>query len=231
MFELTGWEIALLIFEALSLAGALIVIRGMRYEYGIGLFRFLSQTTRDIDTRLSVETPQTRYGNSLVMIGMAVELFFGVLVVATSLKIETSDRREIARMQFAALPRMERLERSPTIFQCLQSAPKGAVFVTFPVFDPEAKDSHLALLDLLQRSGFDAKPPPVGSNGLTGFSTPGIVMFVHKANKPPAYATAIANCLGNEFRGPIEPIRPETTPWVGPNDILIGVSADPRPAP
>jgi hypothetical protein len=157
------------------------------------------------------------------IIGCAGEQTFTVAEFAASQHLQTIDDAEIAKLKVESLPRAVRFEQSSTLLDCLKKAPKGTVFVAYAGFNNEAKETHLAVLDVLQRAGFDARPQPLNTNLFVGFSGSGILLLTHNPLEAPQYALAIRSCFGSDFRDGTGRINPATAPWVSPNAVLIGV--------
>jgi hypothetical protein len=88
-------------FEVLTASGTILVIVGLFKEYGVedllGVLTFWRKTFHP--ARVRVETWSERVGGLFVVLGIAIELVGGIGIFATSLRIETQHRRDIAALQ------------------------------------------------------------------------------------------------------------------------------------
>ena len=96
-----------------------------------------------------------RYGiaENLVIFGVLIELITDGGVFFFSERLQSFDEITIAKLNNETLSRAVRFEQSAELFACLEKAPKGTVFVAYAAFNNEAKETHLAVLDLLNRAG------------------------------------------------------------------------------
>jgi uncharacterized membrane protein YeaQ/YmgE (transglycosylase-associated protein family) len=171
--------------------------------------------------------PYRRIFLTIAIVGVVGEWLGNLAEYEFSSYLEAIDDAEISRLKSESLPRAVRFEQSSTLLDCLRKAPKGTVFVAYAGFNNEAKETHLAVLVVLQRAGFDARPQPLHTNLFVGFSGTGILLLTHDPPEAPLYAKAIKSCFGSDFRDVIGRINPTTAPWVGPNAVLIGVDTRP----
>src|SRR5579862_8247805 len=84
-------------FEILSGIATAVVIVGLFKEYGLDVLKaFKFWGTRETHAHIEIETASKRQGSALVVLGIVVELIGTVGIVATSLRIETQHRKEVA---------------------------------------------------------------------------------------------------------------------------------------
>jgi hypothetical protein len=83
--------------EVLSGLGTTLVIVGLFKEYGTDVLKFWG--AKDLRAQIEIETASKRKGSAMVVLGIAIELAGAIGIFATSLKIETDHRGEIATLE------------------------------------------------------------------------------------------------------------------------------------
>jgi hypothetical protein len=113
-------------------------------------------------------------------------------------------------------PRMLAPEKLDKLRTCLQSSPKGKVYIRPAMLDTDGPQLAKQLEDVFKETGFDLVPWPEGAS--LSWSRAGIFLIVHQLTGVPQHITAIQRCLfavDLEARGEVDQKHPEDAVSIG----------------